>query len=58
MRHPVLELVPGRISRILNPKDEKKLFQMKEVAGLSLPHINPSTTSSYSNFLDIPIFTM
>jgi hypothetical protein len=37
VRHPVLDLVPARISRVLHPDEEKNLFKMREVAALSLP---------------------
>lgn len=37
VQHPVLDLVPVRLSHIYNPDDEKNLFKMREVAGLSLP---------------------
>lgn len=37
VRHPVLDLVPARISRVLHPEEEKNLFKMREVAALSLP---------------------
>ncbi len=36
VQHPVLDLVPVRISRVLNPEYEKKVFGLKEIARLSL----------------------
>ncbi len=35
-RHPVLDLVPVKISYIITPKEEKDIFKMREVGGLSL----------------------
>lgn len=35
-RHPVLDLVPVKISRIINPEEEKNIFKMREVGGLTL----------------------
>lgn len=35
-RHPVLDLVPVKISRIITPEEEKDIFKMREVGGLSL----------------------
>ena len=36
VRHPVFDLVPVSVSRIVSPEDEKNLFKMGEVGGLSL----------------------
>ena len=35
--HPVLDLLQVRISRVFNPEYEKRVFQLEEVARLSLP---------------------
>jgi hypothetical protein len=37
VRHPVFDLVPASVSRIVNPEEERNLFKLGEIGGLSLP---------------------
>lgn len=36
-RHPVLDLIPSQLARLVKPDEEKILFQQKEIVSLSLP---------------------
>ncbi len=36
-RHPMLDLIPSQLTRLVKPDEEKALFQQKEIVSLSLP---------------------